>query len=850
MAQRSAWQWCVPLALAASAAAFHEDDPKLIHKRPAQLGPSVFTTVAPGRRMASGGPQYGFQSNQVTLLAWLNLAAFNVPSGGNANVVWHYISPSGTPYALVGLSTGTGVVRLTNPNSPEIVTVIPGPNSLWRDIRVYGQYAYAGTENNTGAIQVINLTNVDTNSVTLAGTFANSGELRTHTVWIDTVSGFLYRAGGGSNGLRIYDLNVSATNPPLVATWANFYVHEVLARTYTSGPYAGKQIAFCCSGSNGGYGNTGLRVLDVTNKASIVQLDDVFWANPGYSHQVDLSSDLQYAFINDELDEGSTVPTTRTIVVNVSNLSNLSVAGEFTNNNTAIGHNNYTVGNKLYCANYRSGLRVFDVTNPVAGVEIASFDTWEGDDLAEFNGLWMANPYLPSGIVLGSDIEKGLFVWWVGAPLVDVSLVAPAPALIPPAGTSLGATVIESAPGTLVAGTAMLNYDAGAGVVQVPLVDQGNGNFQVDFPALPCGSAVSWYLSAQSTNGLTWTEPASGASGPFESVVGLGTTTFTQLDMEAAGGWTAGDVGDNATTGIWTRGNPLGTAAQPEDDHTPVGTFCWFTGQGTNPGNVGEADVDNGTTTLKTAVYDVSSLSDPIVGYWRWYSNNQNAAVDDTFVVQISNGGGWVTVETVGPTGPESSGGWYYHEFHVSQFVTPNATVQVRFRASDLGAGSIVEAAIDDFVIRNVDCSPIASYCTAGTSANGCTAQMSGTGTPSASASSGFTISTSNVEGAKQGLIFYGVSGAAASSWGVGSSSFLCVKAPTQRTPVQNSGGTAGLCDGTLALDWNAFVSSNPGTVGTPFAAGDTVWAQTWYRDPPSPNTTSLSDGLRFTVGP
>src|SRR5688572_9093789 len=133
--RRPAWLWCIPLFLAASAVALHEDDPKLRSRRPALLGPSVRTTVAPGQPMATGGPQYGFPSSGVQLLSWVNLAAFGVPSNGNANVVWHYVSPSGTPYALVGLSTGIGVVRLTNPNSPEIVTVVPGPTSLWRDVR-------------------------------------------------------------------------------------------------------------------------------------------------------------------------------------------------------------------------------------------------------------------------------------------------------------------------------------------------------------------------------------------------------------------------------------------------------------------------------------------------------------------------------------------------------------------------------------------------------------------------------------------------------------------------------------------------------------------------------------------
>ena len=492
---------------------------------------------------------------------------------------------------------------------------------------------------------------------------------------------------------------------------------------------------------------------------------------------------------------------------------------------------------------------MFDVTNPTAGVETAFFDTWDSDDLPEFNGLWMANPFSPTGVVLGSDIEKGLFVWWVGTPLLDVQLTAAAPALISPGGQTIGAIITESSPGSLVAGTERLNYDSGAGTVSVPLTNLGGGNYDVTFPALNCGSTVSWYLSAQSTNGITWTYPEGGASSPATSTVAFATVTALQLDMETTSGWVGSDTGDNATTGLWIRADPVGTAAQPEDDHTAIGLNCWVTGNAAPGASVGTNDVDGGTTTLKSAAYNLTSYSDPVIGYWRWYSNNQGT-VDDTFVIQVSgNGSSWTTVETIGPAGIEASGGWYYHEFHVSDFIAPTATVQVRFRASDLGAGSIVEAAIDDFIIRDVDCAPLAVYCTAGTSSNGCLASVSSSGAPSASSPSGFLINVASVEGQKSGLLFYGVNGPNAAPWS-GGTSYLCVKAPTQRSAPQNSGGTANLCNGALSLDWNAYITAHPSALGVPFTAGEVVWAQAWYRDPPSPGTTSLSNGLRFTVGP
>jgi hypothetical protein len=142
------------------------------------------------------------------------------------------------------------------------------------------------------------------------------------------------------------------------------------------------------------------------------------------------------------------------------------------------------------------------------------------------------------------------------------------------------------------------------------------------------------------------------------------------------------------------------------------------------------------------------------------------------------------------------------------------------------------------------------NYCTAGTTTNGCNATIVGIGQASASAASGFTLSVTNVEGAKQGLIFYSVTGRAASTWGGGSTSFLCVKSPTQRLGTLNSGGTAGTCTGSFAQDWNAYIASHPGALGQPFIGCETVQAQAWFRDPPAPKTTNLSNGLEFYVAP
>jgi hypothetical protein len=143
------------------------------------------------------------------------------------------------------------------------------------------------------------------------------------------------------------------------------------------------------------------------------------------------------------------------------------------------------------------------------------------------------------------------------------------------------------------------------------------------------------------------------------------------------------------------------------------------------------------------------------------------------------------------------------------------------------------------------------NYCTAGTSASGCQALLSATGTPSATAPSGFTVAAAAVEGQKDGLFYFGSNGRQANPWGNGTS-YQCVVPPVARGPLMAGAGTLGLCDGTFGLDLNALwcptcpkPQKNPGV-------GAVVQAQLWYRDPQSTSnqTTSLSDAIEFAMAP
>lgn len=685
----------LPLFISAAAVApalGHADDPKILDRQPRYEGP--------GWRPGDGAERGGFSSSGITLLSWLSLPDFGNPANGNS--VFGYVSPSGREYAIMGLSTGTAFVEITDPTNPVIVQQIAGPNSLWRDMKVYGSYCYAISEGGSG-IQVMDMSNIDNGVVTHVRNVTVGGTTTaTHTLAVDTVSGYLYRAGGSNHGLRIYSLT-DPSNPTFVTSWDDRYVHEAQIVTYSSGPLAGRQLAYCCAGLNGGQTDTAIDILDVTNKGAITLLSRTHYGSAGYSHQAWLSPDRKYLYHNDELDDANIAGLMR--IFDVQDPTNVQMVGSQANNVGSIDHNLYTVSSIIYRSNYRSGLRIVDASVPTAPVEVAFFDTYPDDDLQNFNGLWNNFPYFPSGVVIGSDIERGLFVWRVTG--VPIAFYYPdgVPTSIDPIGGAFTVQITGVNGGALQGNSPTLHYDNGNGPQSTPLIPLGGDLYQAVLPATPCGQTISFHVSAQSTTGVVRTSPV---NSDFELVASAGTIAAFSDNMETNLGWSVNPNGtDNASTGAWTRVNPNGTTAQPEDDHSDPGSICWVTGQGAVGGGVGDADVDGGRTTLQSPLLNASGMNAPRIGYWRWYNNSAGSAPNtDIFEVEISNnnGGSWVDVETVGPTGTETAGGWFYHEFLVSDIIAPSAQMRMRFIASDLGSGSIVEAAIDDVALIDLDC--------------------------------------------------------------------------------------------------------------------------------------------------
>lgn len=427
----------------------------------------------------SGEGSLAFTSSNVQLLSWLPLADLSA-GATSGNDCWGYSSPAGREYAIIGVSNGTAFVEVTDPGAASLVAFRTGPTSLWRDIKVYGDNAYAVSEGGSG-IQVFDMSNIDSGVVTLVNTIASGGcTTATHNVAIDTTSGFLYRCGGSSSpcpgpqGLVIYNLATNPDSPAFVSQWNSRYVHDCQVVVSTRPGFVGQQLAFCAADDGSGGGTANLQILNVTNKASITTVATASYTSNAFSHQVWLSPDQQYAYLNDELDESSFGFSTRTRVFNVSNPAAPSFVGFFTSGSSSIDHNLYVTTDKIYEANYRSGIRVFDRSgSPTAPSVFGYFDTWIEDDEPEFNGLWSDYPFFPSGTVIGSDLEKGLFVWRLGAARLVFAFPSGVPEFIGPGGGTVQFEVSENTPGDLQAGTVEFHYSTGGAFTTVSATHLG-----------------------------------------------------------------------------------------------------------------------------------------------------------------------------------------------------------------------------------------------------------------------------------------------------------------------------------------------------------------------------------------
>ncbi len=689
----------VGLGVAVHPARGDDDDQKLKDRKPVVIGPIVRAPGTPGFRRAPGGPDASFPSKNVILKSWIPLNNFPGFAGASQHTAadcWGYTSPSGREYALIGVGWGTGVVEVTDPANPVIVAVVPGTNSLWHDTAVIGHYAYTVSDSSGVGIQVINLQNVDAGVVTHVGNIMQGGHTTTHTLLDNPASGFLYACGGNANGGGM--IPVSTANPQAPSFtgpgWNSSYVHEAQIVTYTSGPYAGKEIAFLFAGGGG------IAIVDITNKLAPAQLSWISYPATRYTHQGWISEDRQYLYVDDELDGpdggtgwfSGTVPYSLTRVFDISNLSAPRMVATFSNGIASIDHNQYVRDGYLYQSNYTSGMRVWDLSDPLRPVEVAWIDTRPEDDGATFNGNWGNYPYFNSGTVILSDLERGLFA--VKVSLLTFEPTGPLPTALTVGQATPVTVLINERDATVDPASVKLMVSVNGGAFTAHAMSAtGQGQYTGSIPPQACFARVRYYFTADTTDQRTFKNPLNAPAEAHSATAQTGAAVVFSDDFQTDKGWTVANTA--LTAGAWVRAVPAANGGQGAAVGDADGSGMAFV-----TGNGPDEDVDGGPTRLLSPAIDLSGAPEAVIRYARWVLSIQG--VNDALVVEVSgnNGASWATVESVGP----SSGAWRYHGFRVADFVTPSAQTRLRFSIADPGDDSMTEAGVDAVTVTSLLC--------------------------------------------------------------------------------------------------------------------------------------------------
>jgi choice-of-anchor B domain-containing protein len=299
---------------------------------------------------------------------------------------WGYTSPGGRRFALTGTSAGLSVVEVSDPSRPRAVALVPGAESLWREVRTYGTYAYVTTEARAG-LDIVDLRDPDRPRKVQSQTRSFQSA---HTLWIDADRGLLFANGtnGRTGGLRILDVRANPEDPPEVGSFTGYYIHD----SYSRG-----NVLYASAINDGFEG-----LLDVGDPSRVREITR-FFTGGRFTHNSWLSRDGRYLFTTDER-TGRPVEGWDLI----DPLSPRKVS-EYIASSTSIAHNVLVDGDRLLVAHYTEGVHLLDVRNPEQPRLLGYYDS-QPPEITGFHGVWGAYLFPGTNVIVASDIERGLLV--------------------------------------------------------------------------------------------------------------------------------------------------------------------------------------------------------------------------------------------------------------------------------------------------------------------------------------------------------------------------------------------------------------------------------------------------------
>jgi choice-of-anchor B domain-containing protein len=664
----------------------------------------------------------------------------------------------GKEYALVGAANGLSIVDITNPSNVTQIVQIPGPNSIWREVKTNGNYAYVTTEAGAYGLQIVNLTNLpatNLQSVTWTPTISSTQLKTIHALHIDNGKVYLYGTNVGNKGAIIADITTNPMAPVYLGKYDNRYIHDGYVRNDT---------LYACHIYDGD-----CEIVNCANPAAGVSIGD-FQTPNNFAHNSWLSANSKICFTTDEVDNSYLAS------FDVSNLNNISELDRIQSNpgSQSVVHNTHVVQKNGvdYCVTswYKDGFTIVDASHPSNLVQVGNYDTAPAASGGGMENDWGVGPFLPSGTIVASDMANGLFVLtptYVRACFLEGTIMncstgnplagAQIKLLNPPPQNVNSATDITDAlgkygvgvvtPGTYTVVVSKQAYvsqsftvavTAGnTTVLNVNLCPQSSpfaysGHVYDAMNANPIAganihlqdSSLIWDTITDVNGNFTIPNMLSGSYNIIVGHWGYITQCFSFQNINSASpalsvgllpgiyddfsfnwGWTVSGTCGNA----WEKGIPVGTYDTPNggatanpavDDQTDCSDQCYITDNG--GGAVSDHDVDPpGYTILTSPVFNPSAYSDPYISYSRWfYDAKLNSSLpNDTMTITISNGSTTVLLERMIKT-TAGNGTWVHKLFKISSVITPSATMQIKISTSDAGpGGTIVEGGFDKFYV-------------------------------------------------------------------------------------------------------------------------------------------------------
>jgi choice-of-anchor B domain-containing protein len=679
------------------------------------------------------------------------LGTYDYPTTEGSDI-WGWVDGSGNEYALVGLNDGFACVNVSNPTNPVQEFYISDINSTWRDVKTWGNFAYITTEADAGLL-IVDLTDMTGSSYSHVSNFThptNGSSVEftaAHNIYIDE-NGIAYifgassaTGGSPSDGAIFLDVAANATAPVYLGEWDDEYIHDGMVRgdtMYAGCIYAGE-----------------LFVVDVSDKNNPSTLGTHSTPN-AFTHNAWISDDGDFVFTTDEKSDAYLA------AYDISNINNIQEVDRIQSNpgELSIPHNTHVDGNFLITSYYRDGTTVHDITHPNNMIQVAHYDSYSGAGNG-FDGCWGTYPFLPSGLIISSEINSSanqsakLMIYergFVQACYLEGNVTDASN------GNNLNGATIEilntvllnnsssNLLGEYVSGTAnAANYDvvfSKPGYLADTLsVSLTNGIITILDAALQplvafnAGGMVSADVVVFNNNfTFNATTDANGNytinnmyEGNYEVIAGLwgyittcdneyiipstiNTITLEQGyydDFTFDFGWTVSGGVTSASDGIWERGLPEGTNDQgvnynPNGDVSGDCTdFAYVTGLLAG-GQIGDNDVDDFNTILTSPIFDLSANQIHYINYSSWFQNGfpWGGAPNDSLTISISNGSTVSVLETITSNSP-NLGQWNYNSLDISQYIAPTTTMQLIIETADWDAlgGHWVEAGFDQFSI-------------------------------------------------------------------------------------------------------------------------------------------------------